>query len=170
MDHPSYDKIDAEQLRLAMRQWTTGVTVVTSMLNEVQHGMTVSSFTSVSLVPPMVLVSLERDVLTHQLVRQSGIFGVSILAEGHEEISNRFAGRDPELDDRFQGLELFTLQTGAPLLAESRANFDCEVVNQYEAGSHSLFIGLVVAVRLGASGKPLVYYDRHYRQLKDKGL
>jgi flavin reductase (DIM6/NTAB) family NADH-FMN oxidoreductase RutF len=167
VDYPSNEKIDSEQLRLAMRQWATGVTVVTSELNGFRHGMTVSSFTSVSLEPPMVLVSIERDVRTHQLMSQSGIFGVSILVEGHQEISDRFAGRDSELEDRFQGLELFTLQTGAPLLMESLANFDCEVVNQYEAGSHSIFIGLVVAVRRGTSGKPLIYYDRHYRQLKE---
>jgi flavin reductase (DIM6/NTAB) family NADH-FMN oxidoreductase RutF len=165
VDYPSNEKINSEQLRLAMRYWATGVTVVTSELNGFQHGMTVSSFTSVSLVPPLVLVSIERDVRTHQLMSQSGIFGVSILAEGHQEISDRFAGRESEPEDRFLGLETFTLQTGAPLLTESLANFDCEIVDRQEAGSHSLFIGLVVAVRQGASGKPLIYYDRRYRQL-----
>jgi flavin reductase (DIM6/NTAB) family NADH-FMN oxidoreductase RutF len=169
VDYPSNEKINSEQLRLAMRQWTTGVTVVTSESNGFRHGMTVSSFTSVSLEPPLVLVSIERDVRTHQLVSQSGIFGVSILVEEHQEISDRFAGRDSEPEDRFQGLEIFTLHTGAPLLRESLANFDCVVVDQHEAGSHSLFIGLVVAVRRGASGKPLVYYDRNYRQLKEQG-
>ncbi len=167
MNYPSNEKIDSEQLRLAMRQWTTGVTIVTSELNGYRHGMTVSSFTSVSLVPPMLLVSIERIVRTHQLISQSGLFGVSILAERHQMISDRFAGRDTVAEDRFAGLETFTLETGAPLLEDGLANFDCKVVSRHEAGSHTLFIGLVVAVRLGKAGEPLIYYNRQYRQLKD---
>lgn len=167
MNYPTNEEIDSEQLRLAMRQWATGVTIVTSADNGLRHGMTVSSFTSVSLVPPMILVSIERIVRTHQMVSQSGIFGVSILAEGHKKISDRFAGREFEKEDRFKGIETFTLDTGAPLLLDGLANFDCKVVGQHKAGSHSLFIGLVVAVRLGKPGKPLIYYDRQYRQLKD---
>jgi flavin reductase (DIM6/NTAB) family NADH-FMN oxidoreductase RutF len=167
VNYPPNEKIDSEMLRLAMRQWATGVTIVTSALNGKRHGMTVSSFTSVSLVPPMVLVSIERIVRTHQLMSQSGIFGVSILSERHNKISDRFAGRESDADDRFKGLETVTLETGAPLLLDGLANFDCKVVGQHEAGSHSLFIGLVVAVRLGNSGSPLIYYDRQYRQLKE---
>jgi len=167
VNFPANEKIDSEMLRLAMRQWATGVTIVTSALNGKRHGMTVSSFTSVSLVPPMVLVSIERVVRTHQLVSQSGIFGVSILSDEHKKISDRFAGRETELEDRFKGLQTITLETGVPLLYDGLANFDCKVVGQHEAGSHSLFIGSVVAVRLGNSGNPLIYYDRQYRQLKE---
>jgi len=150
-----------------MRQWATGVTIVASTLNGHRHGMTVSSFTSVSLEPPLVLVSIERVVRTHKFVSQSGIFGVSILSEKYQKISDRFAGRETELNDRFEGLNTFTLETGAPLLQDGLANFDCRVVSQHEAGSHSLFIGLVVGVRLGNSGKPLIYYDREYRRLME---
>jgi len=167
VDYPTNEKIESEQLRLAMRQWATGVTVVTSELNGFRHGMTVSSFTSVSLSPPMVLVSIERSVRTHQLVSESGIFGVSILAEGFQEISDRFAGRDTEVENRFDGLETFTLETGAPLLTVGLANFDCRVISQHLAGNHTLFIGQVVAVRRRAVGNPLIYYDRHYRGLKE---
>ena len=167
VNFPTNEKIDSEMLRLAMRQWATGVTIVTSAFKGKQHGMTVSSFTSVSLVPPLVLVSIERVVRTHELVSQSGVFGVSILSEEHQQISDRFAGRESELEDRFKGLQTLTLETGAPLLYDGLANFDCTVVGQHEAGSHSLFIGQVVAVRVGNSGKPLVYYDRQYRRLKE---
>jgi flavin reductase (DIM6/NTAB) family NADH-FMN oxidoreductase RutF len=167
VNFPTNEKIDSEMLRLAMRQWATGVTIVTSALNGKRHGMTVSSFTSVSLVPALVLVSIERVVRTHKLVSQSGVFGVSILADEHKQISDRFAGRESELEDRFKGLQTLTLETGAPLLYDGLANFDCKVIGQHEAGSHSLFIGLVVAVRVGNSGKPLIYYDRQYRQLKE---
>ena len=85
--------VDAESLRHAMRQWATGVAIVTSAHNGMAHGMTVTSFTSVSLTPPQVLISLALETRTHGLVRASRIFAVSLLGAGQEAISDRFAGR-----------------------------------------------------------------------------
>jgi flavin reductase (DIM6/NTAB) family NADH-FMN oxidoreductase RutF len=152
-----------------MRQWATGVTIVTSTYQGVNHGMTVSSFTSVSLEPPLVLVCLEHMARTHDLVQRSGIFGVTILAGHQEEISNRFAGRETENLDRFENLPTFTLATGAPFLQEGLATFDCRVVAAYEAGTHTIFIGDVVASQVGIGDlQPLVYYNRSYYQLNHK--
>jgi flavin reductase (DIM6/NTAB) family NADH-FMN oxidoreductase RutF len=159
--------IDPETLRFAMRQWATGVTVVTAAHQGLRHGMTVSSFTSVSLNPPLVLVSLERGRKTHHLVDASGRYGVSILANGNQEISDRFAGRNTELDDRFAGLESFYLVSDIPLLAGCMAAFDCRVVTSYDAGTHTIFIGEVLGVMHNQSGDPLVYFDQEYHQLKE---
>jgi flavin reductase (DIM6/NTAB) family NADH-FMN oxidoreductase RutF len=93
MESQSYPFADPESMRRAMRHWVAGVTVVTSIGQGIQHGMTVSSFTSISLIPPMILVSLERATRTYELVTQSGIFGVSILRLEQQLISERFAGR-----------------------------------------------------------------------------
>lgn len=152
-----------------MRQWTTGVTIVSVKYKGHRHGMTVSSFTSVSLTPPLVLVSLEQVTNTHKLVKAAGTFGVSILNQSQREISDRFAGRLTELTDRFTGLETFTLVTGSPLLATGAlAWLDCRVVATYEAGNHTVFIGEVLAVKTGNSGKPLIYFDRDYRSLDEE--
>jgi flavin reductase (DIM6/NTAB) family NADH-FMN oxidoreductase RutF len=158
--------IDPEQLRQAMRQWTTGVTIVSVRLDSIRHGMTVNSFTSVSLTPPLVLVSLERGARTHGLIKQSGYFGVTILGKDQREISDRFAGRQTEYMDRFANLGTYTMVSGAPLLKDGLAGFDCHVVSTYEAGTHTVFIGDVLAVQIGNNSHPLVYYDRDYRGLQ----
>jgi flavin reductase (DIM6/NTAB) family NADH-FMN oxidoreductase RutF len=152
-----------------MRKWATGVTVVSTLHNGERHGMTVNSFTSVSLSPPSVLVSLEKVTRTHKLVKQSGLFGVSILSDQQQEVSVRFAGIDSEEEDRFTGLRTYSLRSGVPLLRDSLAGLDCQVVAEYEVGTHTLFIGNVLATQLSSEGgQPLIYYDRHYHKLIHK--
>ncbi len=155
----------SEDLRNAMRQWATGVTVVSASAQGRRHGMTVSSFTSLSLEPPLVLVALYQESRTHALVQAAGSFGVTILARAQREISDRFAGRTPDDADRFAGLETGTLQTGAPLLKGGLAWFDCRVEQAVPTGTHTLFVGRVVAARSFRAGEPLLYYDRAYRAL-----
>ncbi len=160
--------VDPEELRQAMRQWATGVSIVTSVFQNIRHGMTVNSFTSVSLSPPLVLVSLERQTRTHRLVEQAGIFGVTILNKDQQEVSDCFAGRFPEREDRFCNVDTFTLQTGAPFISGGLACLDCRVVSKYEAGTHTLFIGEVVALYSPPAdgGEPLLYYNRTYHRLQ----
>ena len=152
-----------------MRMWSTGVTVVTVQHNNRRHGMTVSSFTSVSLDPPLVLVSLEQITKTHRLVQQAGYFGVTILEESQQQVSDRFAGRISEYRDRFDGLETFAMVSGAPMLAQGLAWLDCQVVVTYQAGNHTVFIGEVLAVKSRDTGQPLLYYNRDYRRLDIEG-
>jgi len=156
---------DAENLRIAMRNWATGVCVVAVARDGVRHGMTVNTFTSLSLVPPLVMVSLERTTKTHQLLEQTGSFAVTILRSDQGAISDRFAGRLPDDLDRFNGLETFTLLSGAPLLAGGLSYFDCQVVSTYPAGTHTVFIGAVQAVKRGDSGEPLLYFQQDYHGL-----
>jgi flavin reductase (DIM6/NTAB) family NADH-FMN oxidoreductase RutF len=158
--------VDPEALRLVMRNWATGVTVVTTELDGGRHGMTVSSFTSVSLAPPLVLVSLERVTQTHRLLEQSGFFAVTVLSEDQQAVSDRFAGRQPDGEERFAGLETFTLVSGAPLIRGGLAYFDCRVVSTFSAGTHTVFIGEVLVVQGGEhTAAPLLYHDRDYHQL-----
>jgi flavin reductase (DIM6/NTAB) family NADH-FMN oxidoreductase RutF len=162
---------DPEELRLAMRQWATGVTIVSVMHKGRRHGMTVNSFTSVSLTPPLVMVSIEQVTKTHQLLRAAGTFAITILDQNQRHISDRFAGRLSEYTDRFAGLETFTLVSGAPLLERGGlAWFDCRLVASYEAGTHTVFIGDVLAVKANTGAKPLIYYDRDYRRLDSRSL
>lgn len=157
--------VGSETMREAMSRWATGVTVVSSLYNGVRHGMTVSSFTSISLEPPLVLVSLAKEARTHELVQRSGIFGVTLLDQSQQQISDRFAGRTTEDHDRFAGLGTFELTTGAPFLRGGLSFLDCEVVAAREVGDNTLFIGQVVDLRVEQDGEPLIYYYRGYRRL-----
>ncbi len=162
--------VDPELLRQAMRSWTTGVTVVTSKFDNIHHGMTVNSFTSVSLQPPVVTVSLAELARTNAVVRQSGIFAVTILAEDQTDLADRFAGRGVYSDlhdlDRFEGVDSFKMETGAPLLSGGLAFLDCKVFHQVEVGATTIFYGEVVAAGQRDGGKPLIYYNRLYRGLQ----
>lgn len=149
-----------------MRRWSSGVSVVTSVFDGYRHGMTVNSFTSISLNPPLVLVSIERKTRTHELIEQANIFGVTILADDQVEISDCFAGRQTETEDRFSKLETFTLETGASFIQGGLAFLDCRVLATLGAGDHTVFVGEVVGVQYNTLDNPLLYYNRSYRKLQ----
>jgi flavin reductase (DIM6/NTAB) family NADH-FMN oxidoreductase RutF len=159
--------VDSEKLRQAMRAWTSGVTIVTTSYEGEKHGMTVSSFTSIALEPPIIIISLQTDSRTHKLVSQSNAFGVTVLAQDQQEISDRFAGRIPDAEDRFVDIETESLVTGAPFIKGGLAYLDCRVTQVIPVGSNTLFLAEVVAARGDREGQPLVYHDGGYRQLID---
>ena len=157
----------ADQLRSAMRAWTSGVTIVTAVHEGQRHGMTVSSFTSISLDPPLIVISLQTASRTHDVVVGAGTFGVTILAAGQQELSERFASRQGSMGERLDGLDIETLVTGAPLIKGGLAYMDCRVVQSIPCGMNTLFIAEVVAVRGDDHDAPLVYHDRTYHRLQE---
>ena len=161
--------IKPEDFRLAMRRWSTGVTVVTTQVDGEPYGMTVSSFTSVCLEPPLVLISLERIARTRERIVQSGFFGVTILTSRQQDLSERFARHIPSEADRFAGLQLHYLTAGVPFLLGGLAFLECKVVSLYEASTHTVVFGEVMAVEvsnpLETEEHPLIYYDRAYHWL-----
>jgi len=159
--------LDPEQLRAAMRAWTSGVTVVTAAHGSEQHGMTVSSFTSVSLEPPLIIISLQDSTRTRDLVYHAQAFGVTILAENQQSISDLFAGRGPEAGSRLTGIETETLVTGSPLIKGGLVSFDCRVKQSMDVGPNTLFVGEVVAMSGSGAGQPLVYHNRKYYKLAE---
>jgi len=152
-----------EQLRLAMRRWVTGVAVVTSHFDGTRHGMTVNSLASISLEPPYVGISLANRTRTHALVMQAGIFGVTLLSVNQQEIADRFAGKMPEELDRFTGLTVDQLVSGAPVLRGGTARLDCKVVHTFAMPGSTLFIGEVLAAET-FDLEPLIYYNRLYHR------
>jgi len=159
---------DAEQLRAAMRAWTSGVTVVTATFGGEQHGMTVNSFTSISLDPPLIIISLQTASHTHSLVSQAGAFAVTILSEDQQAISERFAGRfSDDVGNRLEDLETETLVSGAPFIKGGLAYLDCRVTQSIPSGMNTLFIAEVVAARGYDHDRVLVYHDRRYRKLQE---
>jgi len=157
-----------DQLRAAMRAWTTGVTIVTASYDGNQHGMTVSSFTSISLEPALVTISLHATSRTSELINKSNAFGLTILSAEQTQLSELFAGRTNENENRLAGVETETLMTGAPLIKGGLAWLDCRVVHSYAAGMNTLFVAEVVAARGIGEGLPLVYYNRKYWGLSDQ--
>jgi len=159
--------LDPEVLRAAMRSWSAGVTVVTAVHDGQRHGMTVNSFTSVSLDPAIITVSLQTGSRTWDLVSKSRAFGLTMLSVEQTKISDLFAGRMPEVTDRFEGLETETLVTGAPLISGGLAWLDCRVVQTYDAGMNTLFIAEVLAAHGTGEGSPLMYHNRNYWKLSE---
>lgn len=159
-----------DQLLHAMRQWTSGIGVAAAELDGVRHGMTVSSFTSVSVDPPIVLISAQNGTRTHDLILRAGAFAVTLLSDQQQEISEIFAGRVPEHEDRFAGLDLLTLRTGSPVLPGGLAAFDCRLVGTYETDTTTVMFGEVVEARVSDRPledlAPLLYYNRGYHFLQ----
>lgn len=162
--------VDSNSFKEALAHWASGVTVLTSVYDGQLVGMTASSFCSVSLEPPRVLVCVSRKALAHTAVEQSGIFAVNILDKRHLEWGMRFAGQIPGLLDRFAGIDYITAETGAPILPSVNGWLDCRVAFAYDGGDHTIFVGDVVACAAQQEGDPLLYYHRHWRRLDDESL
>lgn len=155
--------VEPEDLRATMRKWGATVAIVGSAHDGVLSGMTVTAFAPVTLEPPQILVSIEHGTPTHDAISAAKVFAVSMLAEEQGGVSARFADPSTEEADRFDGIATHTAVSGAPILDEALAFLDCKVVHAYDAGTHTVFVGLVedCGVQKGSS-HPLLYYDRGY--------
>jgi flavin reductase (DIM6/NTAB) family NADH-FMN oxidoreductase RutF len=135
------------------------VTVVTARYKERTHGMTANAFVSVSLDPPLVLVSLDNRSYMHRILPRVGRYGISVLAENQQVLSNHFAGHTVE------GLRIhFTTRKEIPLLEGAVAYFVVQVIDAHPAGDHSLYIGQVEHFE-SRDEKPLLFYAGSYQQL-----
>lgn len=159
-----------EDFKNAMAQWASGVTVVTCHHEGKNLGITASSFSSVSLEPPRILVCVAKPLYTHGVIQSSGIFAVNILGTEHLEWGMRFAGMFPEIEDRFAGIDYFQAATGSPILPNVLGWLDCRVAHAYDGGDHTIFVGEVVAAGSRAVGEPILYFNRTWRRLDDTPL
>ncbi len=125
------------------------------------HGLTVNSFTSVSLHPPLVLVCVGRKAATHGPFSTAAHFAVNFLDESQRELSERFASSHPR---RFEGLSWQAGETGAPLLDGALGVLECETWRRMDAGDHTIFLGFVKGARV-RGGRPLIYFSGQYRRL-----
>ncbi len=151
------------EFRRACGRFATGVTIASVLDSEgAPHGLTVSSFTSVSLEPPLILICLGHLVTAINSFRQCKYFGINVLSEDQEELSERFARKG---EDRFNGLPWEPGQTGVPLIPGALAGIECEVRTRYSAGDHDILIGEMLHSRV-ADGEPLIYFGGQYRKLK----
>ena len=150
---------NSREFRDVLGRFASGVTVVTAIENGKTHGMTANAFVSVSLKPPLVLVSLDNRSKIHRILSGTSRYGVSVLAEDQRELSEHFAGRITA-DVHFRFVKRFD----TPLLDGAVAYFVVRVVDVHLAGDHTLYIGSVEHFE-GRDDKPLLFYAGQYQQL-----
>jgi flavin reductase (DIM6/NTAB) family NADH-FMN oxidoreductase RutF len=166
-DVPDSEQIDVGDLegdpaiafRRTLGMFATGVTVLTTRAGEQVHGMTANAFMSVSLRPPLVLVSVDRRARLCAMLHEGSRYGVSVLARGQEGLSDLFARRGSE-----DAEPAFTVVRETPLVEGALAHFVVRVVRSYWGGDHSLFLGQVEYVHYG-EGEPLLFHGGRYERM-----
>ena len=156
-------EVTASDFRNAMRQLTGGVSVVTAGRGRDISGMTVTSVSSLSVDPPALIVSVNRESSSWPLVKRYGFFGVNILTSDQLDIAERFTGKGGLKGvDRFAGARWLTRASGVPLLADALAAIDCEVEDIIERHSHAIIIGRVLDVTVSPRTAALAYWQGQY--------
>jgi flavin reductase (DIM6/NTAB) family NADH-FMN oxidoreductase RutF len=153
------------QFRDALGAFPTGVAVVTATAAGERVGMTVSSFNSVSLTPPLVLFSVARRAHSFAAWTRLERYAVNVLSEEQEALSNRFAR---PLGDKWSGTLVLDGESGVPVLPNALAVFECEAYGRHDGGDHEIFIGRVVAFRTTPhkQDQPLIFFGGGYRRLE----
>ena len=155
--------VNASEFKQSLQRWASGVTVVTTKAEgKEEQGMTVTSFTSVSLNPPQILVCLNDSAETGEGIKESGYFAVNILSSEQESVSNNFAGGS-SIQERFDATPWSSGVNGAPVLDDTLATLECKLVQQMRAGTHWIVVGEVQKV-ICRSGDPLLYYSAGYQR------
>jgi flavin reductase len=146
-----------------MRRLASGVSIITTELDGARYGMAVTSVTSVSASPPTLLVCIASTASSHAPIRAAKRFCVNVLGQSERDVAERFTTQKDH-DARFAGRRWASLVTGAPALEGCLASFDCEVSQELEASSHTIFFGRVVQTKLwDETVDPLLYWDRAFR-------
>jgi flavin reductase (DIM6/NTAB) family NADH-FMN oxidoreductase RutF len=156
-------ELDTRALRHALSRFATGVCVVTALGPDGDRlGMTVNSFSSVSLDPPLVLFSVARSCLSFERWMSARCYGINVMAAHQGELSNRFARAQ---SDKWAGLNVETGHGGLPLLPDAIARFVCEREGRYDGGDHVILLSRVVAFDFAVEADPLCFFAGRYRHL-----
>lgn len=159
VDDQGFAPFDARQFRTALGRFATGVTIITAELDGQIHGMTANAFMSVSLDPPLIVVSVSNRAHMNELLTVGCNLGISVLGEGQEALSNHFAGRPIE------GLPIrFVKVTETPLIEESIVHLVAQITAIHPAGDHTLHVAEVQYLDWHG-GRPLLFYGGKYRRL-----
>jgi flavin reductase (DIM6/NTAB) family NADH-FMN oxidoreductase RutF len=153
--------IDEARFKLAMSHFASGVTIVTTEHEGKPYGMTVASFASLSLRPPLVLICIEKGIKSHDAIAAAGTFGVSILGHHQADISGRFASK---IDEKFAGVTTRRGTLGVPLISSALCSIECRVRDRLPGGDHTIFVGEVMEAQVD-DGTPLVYYRSGYHRI-----
>ena len=160
------EEVQASSLRAMMGRFATGVTVVAARHGPLLAGMTANAVASISLDPPLLLASINRESETHVAIVGSHSFAVSVLEANQQAIATCFALPTTAAKlQRFCDAPWHEAETGSPILDGAIAFFDCRLSESHPAGTHTLFIGEIVAAGYEESGEPLLWFGSRYRHL-----
>lgn len=151
--------------RKVVGRFATGVAIVTTRLGDVDHAMTVNSFTSVSLEPLLVLFCAEKVARFHDAVLEAGVWGVSVLPASMEDASRFFAHRGRPLNGQVARWEHHRGESGVALFDGSIATVEVATTAVHDGGDHSIVVGEVTGLGIPAEGAPLLYHEGHYKSL-----
>ncbi|MDG4666131.1 flavin reductase [Mycobacterium sp. 236(2023)] len=172
------EAVDVEEFRHVVGHLASGVTIVTTRVDERDHGMTASSVTSLSMDPPMMLACVNNAVPTATAIERSGRYTVNVLGQAHGDLAYQFAS---PRQDKFAGVRVERGTAGVPMLSDAIASLECEVTEQVVGGTHSVFLGHVISA-IARDGAPLTYFrggfgrfefernDRAYEKARDMVL
>ena len=155
--------LDPKAFRQALGQFATGVAVITAEgADGSAIGLTMNSFNSVSVDPPLVLFSIARSAYSFAAMTEAKGFAVNILGRDQEQLSNKFA---KALGDKWANVDHTLGHLAAPLISGALAHFECVPYAQYDGGDHVIFVGRVVRFTTRPESNPLVFYGGAYREL-----
>jgi flavin reductase (DIM6/NTAB) family NADH-FMN oxidoreductase RutF len=155
--------ISVDEFKAGMGLHAGGVAIVTARSGETVHGMTVTDWAGVSADPPLALVCADKSSNTLGVIRDGRCFAINLLSVDQVELSDRFASKQREWE-RFEGLACSAAVTGAPLLPDTVASFDCRLEAEHDAGDHVIFVGRIEHV-VTRDLEPLVYLSGRYGSL-----
>lgn len=158
--------IEADEFKEALSTWASGVSVVTAVQDGAHYGLTVSSFCSLSLEPPLVLICLNRANRLPAMIEATGRFAVNVLAAGQEAASNHYARSGREPTAAFAAAAPGTLtDTGYAVLTDASATLECTLREAMDQGDHTIVVGAVEGTHVRPGAEPLLYFSRGYRTL-----
>ena len=155
--------IDNQEFKDALKLWASGVSVVTANSSDGEVGMTATSFASVSMDPPQILVCINDSAETGVAILEDKKFAINILTTAQEQVSNQFAGGS-SMQERFANVVWHKGELGLPVFDEALASLECTVVQQVRAGTHWIVIGEIQSTQC-QSGDPLLYFNSSYRKV-----
>lgn len=162
---PMAEAVGGDLFKAALRRFASGITVVTCRLGETDHAMTASAFSAVSLDPPLVLVCVNRRARFAEALAGTEWWGVSILAEPAQDAARWFATSGRPLIGQLDRFPHTRGDSGVALLHGSLATLECRTDTVQTAGDHDIVVGAVASASIGATGRPLLYWDGEYRRL-----
>jgi flavin reductase (DIM6/NTAB) family NADH-FMN oxidoreductase RutF len=159
--------LDAARYRQLIGHFATGVTVITTAVDGMLHGMTANAITSVSLDPLLLLVCVDKTAHTHGQLLANPFFTVNILSVSQEGVSRLFAEKGPPEKGTLRGVPFRQGANGVPVLSEAVAYIECAISDQWDAGDHTIFIASVSDGAIENDVAPLIFFRGGYRRLEE---
>ncbi len=154
--------IDERGFKDVLSNWTSGVGIVTSCLNQIPYGMTVSSFTSVSVSPLLISICVQNRYRMCSIIGKTHCFAVNILGCNQAVLAKKFSDSQLSPEERFEGLHWQNFAARSPIIPESIAWLDCKLFDYWIIGDHTIFVGQAINGFVTGESQPLLYYQRNW--------